>query len=333
MDANDQPQARAVFTKWQRMVLLSLLFVAVCSFNVFGTPIASNDGADNVWHTFLHSAYMGVILAEPVSLAVWMALAGSSPKVRITVGLGLMLLLAATAAIGQLGFGNYLGSANSLLVPLGLQLIVTFLPLLVMRCWTRWRIQRTSADSSPNKLCDQFSIRWLMIWTMQIALFGGLLNYLQSHFRGIQLVNSSAGSAERVVAEFKEPIDEHLWQGLYFCLAALPAIPGAWMILGRHRAMAIGTVVTLLAQAGAAGFVYFSWVRVPDQTSISTDDWAIIGGVISGVGLGSSLIYFVLRAASYRLVRVSNAAVGRAATHAPQVLALPITRHVAEGGY
>lgn len=324
MGAHDQSQTRGAVSKWQSALLLGLLFVTLCCFSVFGIPIDSDQDANEFWYDFHPTAYMGVTLAEPTLLAVLMALAGSSPKVRITVGLGAMLFLAVTTAIGHFRFGNYLGSANSLLVPLGLQLIVTFFLLCGLRRWTSWRIQRTSADAFPNEMCDQFSIWWLMVWTTQVALFGGLLNYLQLHHPGIELVRSSTGSVEHVAGEVKEPIGEILWLALSLCLVGLPAVPGAWMILGRPRAMAIGALVTLPALVGTAGFSYLFWFRVPEQSLFSFDDWTPIIGVVTGVGLGSSLVYFVLRAAGYRLIRVSNATVGPAEKDARQVVVLPV---------
>jgi hypothetical protein len=187
-----------------------------------------------------------------------------------------------------------------------LQLIIVFVPLLALRRWTWWRIQLPNADRQSASLNDRFSVRSILIWTFEIALFAGLLNYLQIHFPGITLVQS-AGSGEEQTLGPKAL--EMLIEAVSISVATIPAIVAAWMILGRRWAVLIGAIAAVLAQAALAGIVFFMWPLPPGQISMSEQDIATIGGILFGIGLGSMLTYFILRTAGYRLARIRKAAI------------------------
>src|SRR5262249_9942555 len=117
-------------------------------------------------------------IAQPVLLMIWMMLSDSAPGVRISWGLLVLLLAVATIAYGVFIVETRVNTeVFGFPVSIAILAAALAIPLALIRRFTRWRLQ--SAPGSANAAAPaQFSIKAMLIWTLEVGLLVALFQFL-----------------------------------------------------------------------------------------------------------------------------------------------------------
>ena len=273
----------------QRAFLLGLLVTIFCGYKLFVQPLSLPARGNE----HLMPALMFFTMAEWPLLALWMTMATESIGRRVSIGLGVFILLSGSMAAGtMLNASGYAHEAVVDAIASAIQFVLMCLPMIWVRRRYRWSLVIPLLNAHPRS-SGQFSLLAIMFWTFKIAAWLMFLQFLgRISFQAAAPVFSA------------EAFGRSAATGLFCSVATLPLLPLAWFVLARGASRMIAAIVWIGVTAALAGISYLLLERFvsafPSELLIG------IALVIAGTHAGAVLPFVVLLLSGYRMIRIHS---------------------------
>ncbi|HEV3345101.1 MAG TPA: hypothetical protein VG125_32290, partial [Pirellulales bacterium] len=163
-------------SRTQVRVVIGLVIALHVALGLFFAPIGALDIEAETW---LDRGYVacGAIVAQPVLLALWAALAPQPLAVRLPRAFELSALVClALACGGTLNMGARMGGALETALVWG-AIFSTALAALSLPRFFGWRIA-SEGDGDRMESRNQFTLRRLLGWTLRVSFLAAALRWL-----------------------------------------------------------------------------------------------------------------------------------------------------------
>jgi hypothetical protein len=271
-------------TRRQTRFAIGLVILLHFVLALYLSPLGALDLDGDTWWQWDHVA-CGAILAQPVLLALWAAMAPQGIAVRLPRALELWTLDCLALACGStLNMGSRDGGAVLTafvwLLCFGLALAV-LLPL-------RWLGWHAAANGNLDRglQSSQFTLRRLLGWTFRVAVVAAALRWLDG--------------PETALDEIYDALPLFFALGATGLLMAPVAAILAWLVFSARRRRVLKTfvVVSILVIAATAGGVCWYWYALGNETYQ-------VSVMLAGFIASTAVTLMVFRLCGYSLTRSS----------------------------
>jgi len=270
------------------MVALAIVLLAQALACVFLSPFGARPPSGALVALFVMYSGAGIVLAQPMLLAIGAVFGPGRWLVRFPCGLATIAILALLVNLG----GTSLGVSSNLAV-VGAFFVVPFLflqpPLFALRWWRRWRIALHDKAPAAGARRMQFSLRWLLAVATGVCVVLAVARWTYV-----------PGSWPSRAPDWWSLVEDVCLVALVIgglSLAALPLVGAAMGTVRRGGSLGLAAI----GLVAAAGFLY--WLMDPADRDTP---WLITCSLPAG-WVWILLNLLVLRWCGFRLVRETKA--------------------------